>query len=179
MQNYLGGAAEIAINENLIPASLLSEVDVTLTEGTRDTETLAGKFTQPTGMIDSAMVKFTVYLPSMDYLKVMFPDLYNAPTGRTGEGNVIVNSSDCLEISNTPVNVHYTCDGTNDKNDVYIYNGRVMLDLSMTYNTKDSISVDVTVYAQPDTNGNVARFGAGNLTQNSYFNYATMSTVVS
>lgn len=177
--NYLGGQAEVAINEVLIPASLLSEVSVEFTEATRETQTLAGKFTQPTGMLDTAQAMFTMYLPSMDYLKTIFPDLYNSPTGRTGEGNVILNSNQCLEASNTPMNIHYTCDGANDKNDVFIYNGRVQLALALTFNDQDSISVEVTVYAQPDENGNIARFGSGNLTSVSYFDDATMSTVVS
>jgi len=178
--NYLGGAAEVAINEVLIPASLLSEVSVELTEGTRDTETLAGKFTQPTGMIDTAQVTFTLFLPSMDYLKVIFPDLYNAGSGeRVGEGNVIINTEDCLEITNTPMNIHYVCDGANDKNDVFIYNGRVQVSLPVTFNNSDTLSVEVMVYAQPDESGNVARFGSGNLSQDSYFRASDMTTVIS
>lgn len=179
-QNYLGGAAEVAINENLIPAELLSEVSVEFTEGTRETETLGGKFTQPTGMLDTAMATFTMFLPSMDYLNVIFPSLYNAGSGeRVGEGNVILNTGDCLTVDNTPMNIHYVCDGDNDKNDVFIYNGRVQLNLAMTFGTGDSLSVEVNVYAQPDDDGNVARFGSGNLTEDSYFDYATMQTVVS
>lgn len=179
-QNYLGGAAEVAINENLIPAELLSEVSVEFTEGTRETETLGGTFTQPTGMLDTAQATFTMYLPSMDYLKVIFPSLHNAGSGaRVGEGNVILNTGECLTVENTPINVHYVCDGADDTNDVFIYNGRVQLNLAMTFNNSDSVSVEVVVFAQPDESGNVARFGAGNLTQDSYFDYETMQTVVS
>ena len=179
-QNYLGGAAEVAINENLIPAELLSEVSVEFTEGTRDTETLAGKFTQPTGMLDTAQATFTMFLPSMDYLHVIFPGLYNAGSGeRVNQGNVILNTGDCLTMDNTPVNIHYVCDGASDTNDVFIYSGRVQLNLALTMNNSDSLSVEVTVFAQPDDSGNVARFGSGNLTSDSYFDYATMQTVVS
>lgn len=178
--NYLGGPAEVAINENLIPAELLSEVSVEFVEGTRETETLGGKFTQPTGMLDTAQATFTLLLPSMDYLKVIFPNLHNAGSGeRIGEGNVIINTGECLTADNTPVNIHYTCDGNNDKNDVFIYSGRVQLNLAMTYSTGDSLSVEVTVFAQPDESGNVARIGSGDLTQDSYFDYTTMQTVVS
>lgn len=178
--NYLGGAAEVAINESLIPAELLSEVAVEFTEGTRDTETLAGRFTQPTGMLDTAQATFTMYLPSMDYLKVLFPDLHNAGSGeRIGEGNLIIGTGACLTVDNTPVNIHYVCDGASDKNDVFIYNGRVQLNIALTFSTSDSLSVEVTVFAQPDDNGNVARIGSGDLTQDSYFDYATMKTVVS
>lgn len=178
-QNYLGGAAEVAINDNLIPAELLSEVSVEFTEGTRDTETLGGKFTQPTGMLDTAQATFTMFLPSMDYLKVLFPGLHNAGSGeRLNQGNMILNTGECLTVDNTPLNIHYVCDAT-DTNDVFIYNGRVQLNLAMTYNNSDSMSVEVTVFAQPDDNGNVARFGSGNLTEDSYFDATTMSTVVS
>lgn len=179
-QNYLGGVAEVAINENLIPAELLSEVSVEFTEGTRDTETLAGKFTQPTGMFDTAQATFTMFLPSMDYLKVLFPNLHNAGSGeRVGQGNVILNAGDCFYSDSTPVNIHYVCDGSDDSNDVFIYSGRVQLNLALTWNNSDSLSVEVTVFAQPDDNGNVVRFGAGDLTQDSYFDSATMATVVS
>ena len=179
-QNYLGGAAEVAINEQLIPAELLSEVSVEFTESTRETETLAGTFTQPTGMLDTAQATFTMFLPSMDYLKVLFPGLHNAGSGeRVGEGNVILNTGTCLTVENTPVNIHYVCDGADDKNDVFIYNGRVQLNLAMTFNAGDTLSVEVTVFAQPDDNGNVARFGSGNLTQDSYFGHVTMQTQVS
>ena len=179
-QNYLGGAAEVAINEQLIPAELLSEVSVEFTEATRETETLAGTFTQPTGMLETAQATFTMFLPSMDYLKVLFPGLYNAGSGeRVGQGNVILNTGECLSVENTPVNIHYVCDGANDKNDVFIYNGRVQMNMALTYSTGDSMSVEVTVFAQPDDDGNVARFGSGNLTQDSYFDSATMQTVVS
>lgn len=179
-QKYLGGVAEVAINESLIPAELLSEVAIEFTEGTRDTETLAGKFTQPTGMFDTAQATFTMFLPSMDYLKVLFPNLHQAGSGeRVNEGNVILNAGDCFYSEATPVNIHYVCDGNDDSNDVFIYSGRVQLNLAMTWNNSDTLSVEVTVFAQPDDNGNVVRFGAGNLTSDSYFDYETMQTVVS
>lgn len=179
--NYLGGAAEIAINEMLIPATLLSEVSVEVTEGTRDVETLGGKFTQPSGMIDTAQATFTLLLPSMDYLKVLFPDLYTAGSGeRAGQGRVELTFGGCMEISNTPVNIHYVCDGASDTNDVYIANGRVLVSLPLTWNTSDPLSVEVTVYAQPTEDGSPAvRAGIGNLTQDSYFDHQTMNTVVS
>lgn len=174
---YLGGQAEVAINENLIPANLLSEVAVEFTEGTRETETLAGTFSQPTGMLETAQVTFTMFLPSMDYLKVLFPDMYTNGTGpRLGKGNVVINTGECIGTVNTPVNIHYVCDGDDDKNDVFIYNGLVQLNLAMTYNS-DSLSVEVTVFAQPDEDGNVARFGSGSLSALSYFDADTMSTV--
>lgn len=175
---YLGGAAEVAINETLIPATLLSEVAVEFTGGTRETETLGGTFTQPSGVFETAQATFTLYLPSMDYLKVLFPDLHNASSGSRGlnAGNVVLNTNECLVTDNTPVNIHYVCDGDDDKNDVFIPNARVNLDLSMTFNS-DALSVEVTVFAQPDENGDLVRFGSGNLAQVSHFDATTMTTV--
>lgn len=179
-QKYLGGVAEVAINESLIPAELLSEVTVELSEGTRETETLAGTFSQPTGMFETAQATFTMFLPSMDYLKVLFPDLYNAGSGeRVDEGNVVFTTGQCFTANSTPVNIHYVCEGDNDRNDVFIYNGLVQMNLSMTFNASDSLSVEVTVFAQPDENGNVVRFGSGDLTALSHYDSETMSTVVS
>lgn len=179
--NYLGGAVEVAINESLIPAELLSEVSLDYSEGTRDTETLAGKFTQPTGMVDSAELKFTVLLPSIDYLKVLFPDLYTAGSGeRAGSGRIDIVFGGCMQIANTPVNVHYVCDGADDTNDLRILNGRVQVNLPLTFNSKDSLSVEVMVYPQPTDDGSPAiSLGIGNLSQDSYYDYVTMQTVVS
>lgn len=175
---YLGGKAEVSINGHLIPASLLSEVSFEFTEATRDTQTLAGKFTQPTGMVDTAQAMFTLVLPSMDYLRYIFPDQYNQSTGR-GVGNVIFNINDCLTNSPTAVNIHYVCDGANDENDVNIPYGLVNVSLSGTYNDSDPLSIEVTVYAQPDETGNVFRFGAGNTTSVSYWDTENEETVVS
>jgi hypothetical protein len=114
----------------------------------------------------------------MDYLRYIFPDQYNSSTGR-GVGNVIFNINDCFTNSPTAVNIHYTCDGANDANDVNIPYGLVNVSLSGTYNDSDSLSIDVTIYAQPDASGNVFRFGAGNTSSISYWDTAEEETVVS
>lgn len=175
---YLGGEAEVSINGHLIPSTLLSEVSFEFTNGSRDVQTLKGKFTQPSGMVDTAQAMFTLLLPSMDYLRYIFPDQYNASTGR-GVGNVVFNINDCFTNAATAVNIHYVCDGANDENDVNIPNGLVNVSLSGTYNDSDPLSIEVTVYAQPDGSGNVFRFGAGNLTSVSYWDTSEEETVVS
>jgi hypothetical protein len=176
--SVLGGPAEVAINHITIPASLLSEVSVELTEGTRERETLGGTFTKPSGVLDTATVTFTMFLPSMDYLKNIFPGRYNAPSGEQTTGNVIFNSDTCVSTDAGPVNIHYTCEPL-DNNDVYIYSGLAQLNFSPTYNASDDITIEVTIMAQPDGSGNVARLGTGNLTQDSYYNATTETTVVS
>lgn len=174
----LGGPAEVAINEITIPASLLSEVGVEFTEGTRERETLGGTFTKPSGVLETAQATFTLYLPSMDYLKNIFPSRYNAPSGEQDTGNVILNSDNCVSVDAGPVNIHYTCEPL-DNNDVHIYNGQAQLNFNPTYNGSDDITIEVTIFAQPDDDGNIARMGTGNLSQDSYYDTTTEETVVS
>lgn len=174
--NVLGGPAEVAINGIAIPASLLSEVSVEFTEGTRERETLGGTFSKPSGVLETAQVTFTMYLPSMDYLKNIFPGRYNAPTAPQTTGNVIFNSDMCTTTEAGPVNIHYTCE-PNDNNDVYLYAGLAALNFNPTYNASDDVTIEVTIYAQPDEDGNVARMGTGNLTEESIYDPTTETTV--
>lgn len=176
--SVLGGPAEVAINGTTIPASLLSEVSVEITEGTRERTTLGGTFTKPNGVMETAQATFTLYLPSMDYLKNIFPERYNAPSGEQDTGNVIVNSDTCVETEAGPVNIHYTCEPL-DNNDIHIYAGLAQLNFSPTLNSTDDLTVEVTIYAQPDDDGNVVRFGTGDLVNDSYYDDATGATVVS
>jgi hypothetical protein len=172
----LGGPAEVAINGTTIPASLLSEVSVELTEGTRERTTLGGTFTKPSGVLETAQVMFTMYLPSMDYLKNIFPGRYSAPTAPQTSGNVIFNSDNCTTVEAGPVNIHYTCEDT-DANDVHIYSGLAALNFNPTYNADDDVTIEVTIYAQPDDEGNVARMGTGDLTEPSIYDAETEETV--
>ncbi len=174
----LGGPAEVAINGITIPASLLSEVSVELTEGTRERETLGGTFTKPSRVYETAQVMFTLYLPSMEYLKNIFPGQYNAPSGEQETGNIIINTDMCAETTAGPVNIHYTCEPL-DNNDVYIYNGLAALNFNPTYNASDDVTIEVTIYAQPDDDGNLFRMGTGDLSSDSYYDAATSETVVS
>lgn len=174
----LGGPAEVGINNVTIPASLLSEVAVEFTEGTRERETLGGTFTKPSGVLETAQATFTLFLPSMDYLKNIFPERYHAGSGEQVTGNIVINSDTCVSTSAGPVNIHYTCEPL-DNNDIYIYSGLAMLNFNPTYNASDDLTIEVTIYAQPDGSGNVARMGTGNLTQDSYYNATTETTVVS
>lgn len=174
----LGGAAEVGINGVTIPASLLSEVSVEFTEGTRERTTLGGTFTKPSGILETAQAMFTLYLPSMDYLKNIFPERYNAPSGTQTTGNVVLNSDNCVTTEAGPVNIHYTCEGL-DNNDVHIYAGLAQLNFNPTYNASDDVTIEVTIFAQPDESGNVGRMGTGNLSAPSYYNATTGQTVVS
>lgn len=172
----MGGLAEIAINGTTIPASLLSEVTVELTEGTRERSTLAGKFTRPSGTLETATATFTMYLPSIDYLKDLFPSRYNAGTAPQVTGNVIWDSASCVTADPAPFNIHYVCE-TNDNNDIHFFAGVAQLNFNPTYNGSDDVTIEVTVHAQPDANGRVYRLGTGDLTANSIFDATTGATV--
>jgi len=174
-QQYLGGQAQVSLNGLTIPATLLSEVSVELTEGTRETATLGGTFTQPTGVFETAQAMFTLFLPTMDYLKTIFPAKFNAPTAPQLTGNLIFGGGSCVTQAGTPVNIHFTCDDS-DNNDVYFYNGLVQMNFNPTYSTGDSISVEIMVLAQPAANGNIVRLGTGNLVAKSIYNATTMTT---
>jgi len=172
----LGGPAEIALNGVYVPADYLSEIAVELTEGVRERETLAGTFSRPSGTFDTAQATFTMFLPNMDYLKNIFPDKYNAPQAPQVTGNIVFSTQTCATVVGGPVNIHYTCDA-NDNNDVYFYNGFVQLNFNPTYSATDDLTVEVTIMANPDEDGNVARLGTGDLTEESIYDAATEETV--
>lgn len=172
----LGGPAEVALNGIAIPPQLLSEITVELTEGTRERETLAGTFSKPSGTLDTAQAMFTMFLPSMDYLKYLFPERYNAPSAPQTSGNVIFNTENCATLDPSPMNIHYTCED-NDANDVFFPAALVQLNFNPTYNNDDDLTIEVTVFAQPDEDGVVYRLGTGNLTEESIYDPETETTV--
>lgn len=181
MAKTLGGPAEIAFRNFIIPASILSEVVVTFTEGTRERNTLSGTFTRGSGTLETAQATATLYIPSMDWLgKNILKSKYNAAAPATGStqatGNVIWNSDTCATFDIGPTNIHYSCEGT-DNNDVFFYSAQLQVNLEMTYNQTDDQSVELTFFAQPDANGNVFRLGTGDLTVPSKYDSTTQATI--
>lgn len=170
---YLGGKAEISIGAITIDPQFLSEIAVEVTEGERSVDSLSGKITMPSGMIDSAQVTGTFLLPSMDALKAIFQEAYSEPSGTGTSGHVIFGSNSCVTKTPLPVNIHFTCE-ENSNNDVHIFAGIVKGDLSMTYNQEDVLSVPFTIYAQPTENGYV-QAGAGDLTKPTVWDPTTES----
>lgn len=148
----LGGKAEISIGKLTIEPQFLSEIHVELTEGERTIESLAGNITKPSGMIDSAQVAGNFILPSMDALKVLFQEAYEAPTAEGLAGKVSFGSNSCKTKVPLPVNIHYTCE-QNGNNDVHIYAGLIKADLDLTYNQSDALTIPFTIYAQPTSKG--------------------------
>ena len=170
------GPAEVAINGKVIPATMLSEIVAEFVEGVRERTTLGGKFSKPSGVLDTAEARFTLYLPDMDYLKNIFPERYNAPTAPQLTGNVILNANTSAVTEAGPVNIHWTETETDD-NDIHIFAGQAVLNFSATINADDAVSIEVRILAQPDDNGNVARLGTGDLTAASKYDAVTGTTI--
>lgn len=174
MQYELSGKVDVSLNGVTIPASLLSDEGVvtTLTETVREINTMAGIIRQSTGIYEEAMAVFNVVLPNMNYLKNIFPEMYTPSSDRpTVAGRTAFGGNDCVQRSNTPLVVHYTCQENSD-NDIYIPNGSVTASVEMTQNVSDPVTVAITVQAQPDDDGVFAYAGTGDLTQPSLWNAA-------
>lgn len=173
---YKTGKVDVSMNGVTIPAHYLTDdgVTTTITEGTREIATMAGTFTVPSGTIDEANSSFSIVLPGMDYLKNVFPDLYEAGTEGQDKGRVGFGGNTCTARGTTPVVIHYTCDENSD-DDVFIPVGAVQYNATLTQNASDPLTVEVTVHAQPsdDHDGKVAFYGTGSLTEKTLWNPAT------
>jgi hypothetical protein len=176
MSDTLEGPAEVGINGIVIPPTMMSEIKASFKEGVRERQTLGGKFTRPSGMLDTAELGFSLYLPNMKYLKNIFPSRYNAPTAPQTAGNVIFNANSGVVTDAGPVNVHWL-DMTTDDNDIHIYKGEAVLDFDIVLNPDDPVTIEVRILAQPDDDGNVARLGTGDLTAVSKYDALTGTTV--
>lgn len=171
--NYLGGKAEISIGALTIGPQFLAEINPNFEEGTRQTTSLAGTITQPSGTFDTAEVTGQFIVPNMDALKILWPAAYQAPTGSAEDlkGRVVFGGNSCNSVAPLPVNIHYTCE-TNSDNDVHIYAGKVAMNFNPTYNDSDNLTVEFTIYAQPTENG-YGFVGAGDLAQKTLWDAAT------
>lgn len=175
--DVMEGAAELAFRDAVIPSWALSEVSVTITEGTRERSTLAGTFTTPSGSLDEAMAEVTLFPPSWDWLGENLIRAHYTPGTGSNKGSIVWNAQTCSgEVDLGPMNIHFVCDDTDD-NDVFFYNARLLVSLNPTFNEDDAISVQLTFHAQPDEDGNVFRLGTGDVTQESVWNPETETTV--
>lgn len=172
----LGGRASIAINKIEIPSGMISEIVPNFAEGTRTRTTLGGVFNSPSGVFETAELQFTIFLPSYDYLKHIFPGEYNMPTDPSQPtGNLIFGAQTCTTKTGVPVNVHYECEGTDD-NDLHIFSAIAQMVFNPTLNDTDDLSVQITLMAQPTQDG-LLRLGTGDLSEPSIYDPATETTV--
>lgn len=171
----LAGSYEVSIGQLVVPAQLLGDITVTYSEGQIEVATQAGTRRQGSGKVEEANVAFDVYLPSMDYLGVLFPDNYTAKSGTGDGGKTAFGGGACAEATVVPVNLHPICEKT-DKNDILIPAGIVRKNATMTLATGDAASVPITIDAQPNDDG-VIIFGSPDPTQLTKWDATQQKTV--
>lgn len=169
----MAGKWEMSIGNVLIPAELLGELNVNYEEGTSEAETQAGTITTPNGKAETAEATTTIYLPSFDYLKNIYSDVYNAGTG-TLAGNVIFGSNSCQTQTPVEVNIHPVCEATDD-NDIH-FSALIAHTFDLTLSTSDPVSIETTMYLQPTESNGRLRVGTGDLTQQSYYDVTSQTT---
>lgn len=171
----LAGKYELSIGSVLLPAQVLGDITVTYTEGTVEAETQAGTRRQGSGKTEEANVAFTLFLPSMDYLGIVFPDNYTAKSGTGDSGKTAFGGDTCSTPTALPVNIHPVCEET-DKNDIHIFAGIVQKNASVGLTTGDAVSIEVTIDAQPTADG-VIIFGSPDPTKPTKWDVTTQTTV--
>jgi hypothetical protein len=144
-ETLLAGQWELSIGSVLIPTQLLGDITPNYAEGTMEAETQAGKRTQPSGKAETSELVFTLFLPSMDYLKSVFEIAETDP--------IIFGNGSCSTRTARPINIHPVCNAKDAKDDIHIYAGLVMTSFNPTLSTSDALQVEVTVQAQPTSNG--------------------------
>lgn len=174
-QTLLAGKFEMSIGNVLIPASLLGDISPNYAEGTIEAQTQAGVRMQPSGRAETAELTGTLFIPNMDYLKVLFAEAYNAPTAEAQTtGNIIFGSNSCSTRTPLPINIHPVCEDTDD-DDIHIFAGLVDMTFNPTLSTGDALSIDFTIRMQPTEEGYM-RIGTGNLAAVSHWDVASQST---
>jgi len=166
MADY-SGPASVAMHGNLIPSTMLSEVNIEVQQGTRTRDTLGGSFTRNSGRLETAQATFTLFLPNIDFLQYIIPDQYVPGTGTQETGQINWEAGVC-SLENIPVNIHPECNDTDD-DDTYFPAGSVVLNFNPTFNTSDEVTVEVMVYGNPDSEGLVVRGGTGDTTEPSIY----------
>lgn len=172
-QTIMAGKWELSIGNVLIPAELLGELTITYEEGTSEADTQAGTIITPNGKAETAEATTTIYLPSFDYLKNIYSDLYTPGEGGSG-GNVIFGSSSCKTQTPVEVNIHPVCEATDD-NDIH-FSALIIHNFDLPLSTSDPVSIETTMYLQPTENDGRLRVGTGDTTQKSYYDTTTEET---
>lgn len=175
-ETLMAGKWEMSIGATLIPAQLLGDITPNYAEGTVEAQTQAGTRKQPSGKAETAELTFTVYLPNIDYLKVLWADAYQAPTNELQKtGAIVFGSNNCSTRQALPINIHPTCEETDD-NDIHIFAGLVNMAFNPTLSTSDAVAIEATIQMQPTNNGYI-RLGTGNLAKPSRWDVTTQKTV--
>lgn len=171
----LGGSIDLSLGTSVIKGIYLGDITPNFTEGTRSSDTLGGNRTAPSGRYDDATLTFTLFVPSFDYLKAIWPDNYNASTPANA-GNLIFGTGSCTSKTPVVANLHYSCDD-DSRNDTHVFAVLVGASWNPTHNSTDGLSVEVTLYAQPNSDGNYFQLGSGSLTGKTLWDAATQKFV--
>lgn len=174
-----GGKYEMSIDNVLLPADILGDITIQYTEGTKERTTQMGTIRTPAGTVDEASMTFVLYLPNIDYLKNVFPENYNQPTGTGASsrtGNLIFGGNSCQTYNTHVFNIHPMCE-SNDNNDWH-FEATVNRDFNPTLNGTDDVSIEISAnIANSDTIGGMLRLGTGDLTKTSKWDVTTQTTV--
>lgn len=144
-ETLLGGKFEMSIGSVLIPAELLGDISPNYEEGMMEAATQAGTRRQPSGKAETAELTFTLFLPSLDYLKTLFDVAETDP--------MIFGGGNCTTKTPRPINIHPVCNGDDAKDDIHIFAGLVATTFNPTLSTSDALQVEATIQMQPTAQG--------------------------
>lgn len=173
-----GGKYQMSVDNVLLEAQLLGDISIQYTEGMKERETQIGTIRTPSGTVDTAEAKVTIYLPNIDYLKYIFPENYNAPTGSddTLTGNLKFGGTGCTSYTSHTFNIHPSCE-TTDANDWH-FDGIVSRDINPTLNGTEDLSIELTVQMQVnDDLSAMLLLGTGDLSQASQWDVTTQDWI--
>lgn len=175
MTYKFNGPISLAFRDFVVPKSMLGETELSLESTTRERTTQGGTFTEPTGTFETQEFSVSLFVPSVSWFVQNFlKDGGNE--GANDEYNFVYNADECVPVEIGPLNVHPHCEG-NDANDVHFYNAKLGWNIGATLSDGEATEIELTFYANPDSDGNTWRIGTGDLTQESEWDAETEETV--
>lgn len=175
MFDLLAGNWELAVGKYVIPPELLGDLSPNYEEGDISAETQAGTISTPSGKPTTSEFTFTLFLPKKNaprLLGYLWPEAYEEAANEDLAGRITFGSKACMERTPQKMNIHSICSKNSDT-DMYIPAGISKIKFNPTLSTGDAASFEVTVYMQPDENGDRFRFGAGDLTKETIYDPTT------
>ena len=168
------GPIDLAFRNFVVPSSMLGEANLSMEQGERERETQGGTFTESTGTFETASMEVSIFVPSLKW----FIENFLAEGGEVegDEANFIYNADECVPQEVGPLNISPKCEG-NDRQDVHFYNAVLRWEWDVDLHTNEAAEVSLVFHANPDEDGNVARIGSGDLTQESEWDVDTQDTV--
>lgn len=144
-ETLLGGKNEVSVGKVLMSAELLGDITVNYEEGIMEANTQAGVRRQPSGKADTAEITYTLFLPSLDYLRIPF-DIAESDA-------IILGGATCSAKTPKAINIHPVCNGKDAKDDIHVYAGLHLIKFNPTLSTSDALAIELTIQMQPTANG--------------------------